>query len=382
MPNVEYIRGHDYGGGVGGLEYSMRSGVAAFNFYDSRGDVTTQTNATGAVTYQTAYEAFGNQTATSGTTSDRQKANTKELDPTGLLNEGFRYRDPSTGTFLTRDPLGFKAGPNMYTYVRQNPWTHFDPEGLDTPPPPPPPPPAHHSVNESSKHPNPPPVKPPTHSPQATTHSESHSSTSQPSPAATPPSQSGPAKSTNNTPPPASSTPNSSPPVTSAKTPVTNDKSGTSSAPSTATSSSNSPATSPTGSNSTHDPNKPDYTSVNINIAIPNPYTLTLVGVSITLNIDRYGDSFLGVGPGVGKSATMVSASMTNNFLTKPGATRTQMTSFLSASGFSAGAGLGFGVQTSYTPGSGSSHGAGVFTPQIGASYNYSVQLPTHTKEW
>jgi hypothetical protein len=33
--------------------------------------------------------------------------------------------------FLTRDPLGFKAGPNMYTYVRQNPWTNFDPEGLD-----------------------------------------------------------------------------------------------------------------------------------------------------------------------------------------------------------------------------------------------------------
>jgi len=55
-----------------------------------------------------------------------------EQDPTGLLNEGFRYRDPETGTFLTRDPLGFKAGPNMYTYVRQNPWTHFDPEGLDS----------------------------------------------------------------------------------------------------------------------------------------------------------------------------------------------------------------------------------------------------------
>jgi hypothetical protein len=57
------------------------------------------------VTYQTAYEAFGNQTATSGSTLDRQKANTKELAPTGLLNEGFRYRDPDTGTFLTRDPL-------------------------------------------------------------------------------------------------------------------------------------------------------------------------------------------------------------------------------------------------------------------------------------
>jgi RHS repeat-associated protein len=67
-----------------------------------------------------------------GATQDRQKANTKEQDPTGLLNEGFRYRDPVTGTFITRDPLGFIDGPNMYTYVRQNPWTHFDPEGLQS----------------------------------------------------------------------------------------------------------------------------------------------------------------------------------------------------------------------------------------------------------
>ena len=143
-PTVEYVRGHDYGGGVGGLEYSVRSGTPSFNFYDSRGDVTTQTSSTGSVTFQTAYEAFGNQTVTDGSTPDRQKASTKEQDPTGLLNEGFRYRDTLTGTFLTRDPLGFKAGPNMYTYVRQNPWTHFDPEGLDDnkqPNPPPPPPP-------------------------------------------------------------------------------------------------------------------------------------------------------------------------------------------------------------------------------------------------
>jgi hypothetical protein len=41
-PNVEYVRGHDYGGGVGGLEYSVRGGAPSFNFYDSRGDVTTQ----------------------------------------------------------------------------------------------------------------------------------------------------------------------------------------------------------------------------------------------------------------------------------------------------------------------------------------------------
>ena len=32
--------------------------------------------------------------------------------------------------FITRDPLGFVDGPNVYTYVAQNPWTKFDPKGL------------------------------------------------------------------------------------------------------------------------------------------------------------------------------------------------------------------------------------------------------------
>ena len=47
-----------------------------------------------------------------------------------VLFEGFRYRCLETGVFITRDPLGFVDGPNLYTYVLQNPWTYFDPEGL------------------------------------------------------------------------------------------------------------------------------------------------------------------------------------------------------------------------------------------------------------
>jgi hypothetical protein len=34
--------------------------------------------------------------------------------------------------FLTKDPAGMVDGPNLYTYVKQNPWTNFDPEGLQT----------------------------------------------------------------------------------------------------------------------------------------------------------------------------------------------------------------------------------------------------------
>jgi RHS repeat-associated protein len=127
---AEFVRGSDWGGGVGGLLYSVRSGQAFFDHYNSRGDVVTQTDATGAATWQASYEAFGTRTQEVGSTQDRQKANTKEEDPTGLLNEGFRYRDLETGAFITRDPLGFVDGPNMYAYVVQNPWSKFDPEGL------------------------------------------------------------------------------------------------------------------------------------------------------------------------------------------------------------------------------------------------------------
>ena len=130
LPTVQFIRGSDYGGGIGGVLYSLRGGNPAFTHYNSRGDVVAKTNSSGALTFQASYEAYGKRTASQGSNLDRQNANTKEEDPTGLLNEGFRYRDLESGTFITRDPLGFVDGPNVYTYVRQNPWTFYDPLGL------------------------------------------------------------------------------------------------------------------------------------------------------------------------------------------------------------------------------------------------------------
>jgi RHS repeat-associated protein len=111
----------------------MRDNSPSYTHYDGRGDVTTKTDGGGNVTWQSSYEAFGGRTQEAGVTQDRQKANTKDEDPTGLLNEGMRYRDLETGTFITRDPAGFVDGPNLYAYVRQNPWTHFDPLGLAVP---------------------------------------------------------------------------------------------------------------------------------------------------------------------------------------------------------------------------------------------------------
>ena len=133
-PSVELIRGSDWGGGVGGLLYSLRAGGEGtgvrLDHYDGRGDVAAQTDQAGTLTYQARYEAYGTRTQEFGQDQDRQRANTKEEDPTGLLNEGQRIRDLETGGFTTRDPAGMVDGPNLYAYVHQNPWSKFDPEGL------------------------------------------------------------------------------------------------------------------------------------------------------------------------------------------------------------------------------------------------------------
>ena len=152
-PTVQHVRGPDLGGGTKGLLYSLRNGLPTFNRYNGRGDVVAQSDIDGATTWAASYQADGRRTAEAGTNVERYRASclpkaarsaasglefqaafaagrSKEEDPTGLLNEGFRYRDMETGTFISRDPLGHVDGPNVYCYVRQNPWTMWDPEGL------------------------------------------------------------------------------------------------------------------------------------------------------------------------------------------------------------------------------------------------------------
>jgi RHS repeat-associated protein len=129
---VRYVRGPDMGGGVGGLLYSRRAQAVKFNLSNGRGDIVAQSDTSGALTWTASYEAYGKRTKETGENLDKQRGNSKDEDPTGLLNEGFRYRDIETGVWLSRDPAGFVDGPNLYAYVKQNPWTSFDPDGLDT----------------------------------------------------------------------------------------------------------------------------------------------------------------------------------------------------------------------------------------------------------
>ena len=49
---------------------------------------------------------------------------------TGLYLLGLRYYDPGTGRFLTRDPIGYAGGANLYRYCHNNPAGGIDPMGM------------------------------------------------------------------------------------------------------------------------------------------------------------------------------------------------------------------------------------------------------------
>ncbi len=48
---------------------------------------------------------------------------------TGLHYNYFRYYDPSTGRYITSDPIGLQGGLNTYGYVDANPLSYVDPLG-------------------------------------------------------------------------------------------------------------------------------------------------------------------------------------------------------------------------------------------------------------
>ena len=114
---------------MGGILYTLRPTGVRFNHYNRRGDMVIQMDPSETTTFAAQYKAFGDRSET-GSSADRQRSNSKDEDVPGYANEGFRFRDIETGAFISRDPAGFVDGPNLYTYVVQNPWTKFDARGL------------------------------------------------------------------------------------------------------------------------------------------------------------------------------------------------------------------------------------------------------------
>jgi RHS repeat-associated protein len=111
----------------------LRSGTASYYEADGLGSITSLSNSAGALANTYSYDSFGNLTASSGTLANPFQYTGREFDSeTGIYEYRARSFDPSTGRFVSEDPLRFKMNPNFYPYAVNAPTRFNDPLGLST----------------------------------------------------------------------------------------------------------------------------------------------------------------------------------------------------------------------------------------------------------
>jgi RHS repeat-associated protein len=117
--------------GPGGLPLEQITGSAAlFYHHDGLGSTRLLTTAAGASSATYTYDPYGNLTASTGTASNPFLYAGQYRDAeSGFYFLRARFYDPSTGQFLSRDPL-VATTRSPYGYVNDNPLNGKDPSGL------------------------------------------------------------------------------------------------------------------------------------------------------------------------------------------------------------------------------------------------------------
>ncbi|MBN8460559.1 MAG: RHS repeat-associated core domain-containing protein [Verrucomicrobia bacterium] len=118
-------------GGVGGLPVGRIHGASTsaglyYPTYDGNGNVSEYLKHGGSVAAHYECDPFGNDITPSGRSGTFQNAfahrfSTKPTDPTTCLYYyGYRWYDPLTGRWPSRDPIGEDGGLNLYGFVGNN----------------------------------------------------------------------------------------------------------------------------------------------------------------------------------------------------------------------------------------------------------------------
>ncbi len=112
-----------------------RGGQIRHYHYDGQGNTTELTDENGNVTDSRKYSAFGEVTASSGTTEFPYQWGATSgyyYETTTAFPQLIRRRPygPGSGRWLSYDPIGREAGDNLFEYADSNPTNLVDPSGL------------------------------------------------------------------------------------------------------------------------------------------------------------------------------------------------------------------------------------------------------------
>jgi RHS repeat-associated protein len=110
----------------------LRGTTASYYEADGLGSITSVSSSGGSLAQTYTYDSYGNTTSSSGSLTNFFRYTGREFDSeTGLYFLRARYLDPTTGRFISEDPLEFASGStNFYGYVGDNPTALNDPFGL------------------------------------------------------------------------------------------------------------------------------------------------------------------------------------------------------------------------------------------------------------
>ncbi|HED39438.1 MAG TPA: hypothetical protein ENJ13_03300 [Chromatiales bacterium] len=113
------------------------SGQVYYVHNDQLGTPQVLTDESGTTVWTATYDPFGMATVNEDPDGDGNLVTLNVRLPgqyydqeTGLHYNAARFYDPSTGRYLTSDPIGLQGGPNTYVYVDGNPLRWTDPLGL------------------------------------------------------------------------------------------------------------------------------------------------------------------------------------------------------------------------------------------------------------